>query len=88
MQIKFSLHIWQEGKMFVAYTPQLDISSCGETLDEAKNNLLEAVNIFLKETTKMGTLKDILEEAGFTKENYKTWDGPELVAMEKMQTAI
>lgn len=88
MQVKFSLHIWQEGKMYVAYTPQLDISSCGKTLDEAKKNLIEAVNIFLEETSKTGTLKDILSEAGFVKENNKTWNSPELVAIEKAQTLV
>ena len=50
---------------FVAYSPQLDVSSCGETRQQARRNLLEAVRLFLEEAGKMGTLEQILEEAGF-----------------------
>lgn len=91
MEINFTSQIWQEGKMFVAYAPELDVSSCGQTLSEAQKNLYEAVQIFLEETAKMGTLKDILEESGFAKEKYDNqikWSPPKMLSTHKQKAAI
>lgn len=88
MEIRFTTQVFKEGKMYVAYAPELDVSSCGKSLEEAKENLREAVEIFLEETQKTGTLYDILEEAGFTRENKKRWIAPEVVSLEKTQLAI
>lgn len=57
--------IWQEGNMFTAYCHELDLASCGRTVEEARHNLREAIGIFLEETARKGTLRDLLEEAGF-----------------------
>ena len=67
-KINFTSQIWQEGSMFVSYNPELSVSSCGKTIEEARKNLKEAVELFIEETEKMGTLNEILEEAGFIKE--------------------
>ena len=61
MEIQFTIQIFKEGKLFVAYAPQLDVSSCGGTEAKAKNNLLEAVRLFLAEAEKMGTLSQITD---------------------------
>ena len=50
---------------WVAYTPELDVASCGPTQERAKRNLAEAVQIVLKGATKDGNLKDLLLESGF-----------------------
>lgn len=63
--ISFTGEMFKENGMFVAYCPELDLSSCGKNLTEAKNNLLEATRLFMEESLKMGTLKDILDEAGY-----------------------
>jgi hypothetical protein len=44
--------------------PALDVSSCGATDDEARHNIRDAVRGFLAASAEMGTLSDILEEAG------------------------
>jgi len=64
-QIIVSEQIWKEGKMYTAYCPELDVASCGTTVAEAQKNLREALEIFIEETAKMGTLEEILEEAGY-----------------------
>jgi len=90
-QIKFTNQIWQEDKMFVAYTPELDVSSCGKTPELAKKNLLEAVELFLEEAKKIGSLDDILKEAGFTKDKNKRkiiWQSPELLRLERLSLII
>ncbi|OGB90187.1 hypothetical protein A2625_04310 [candidate division WOR-1 bacterium RIFCSPHIGHO2_01_FULL_53_15] len=63
--ISFTGEIFEEKGMFVGHCPELDLSSCGKSLREAKKNLLEATRLFMEESLKMGTLKDILEESGY-----------------------
>jgi len=55
MEIEFTTQVFKEGKLYVAYTPELDVSSCGGTENRARRNLLEAVRLLLEE--KMGTLR-------------------------------
>ncbi len=91
MEINFITQICQEGKMFVAYSPELDVSSCGKTPREARKNLHEAVGIFLEETAKMGTLDEILEESGFVKEkdnNKVRWQPPKIISTGRERVAI
>ena len=57
--------IWKEGNMYTAYCPELDVVSCGRDIEEARNNLLEVIEIQLEETAKLGTLKIFLEDAGY-----------------------
>ena len=68
MEIQFTSQIFKEGRVYVAYAPDLDVSSCGGTREKAQKNLLEAARLFLEEAEKMGTLEQILEEAGFAKQ--------------------
>jgi predicted RNase H-like HicB family nuclease len=86
MEIQLNTEVWKEYNMYVAYVPQLDLSSCGKTLEEAKKNIREALEAFLEETKRMGTLQQILEEAGFTFE--KEWKAPEIISLEKMRLAL
>ena len=91
MEIQFDSVVWKEGKAFVAYCPELDVSSCGDTVPEAKRMLKEAVTLFLEEARNMGTLEQILEEAGYKpKEEDKTagWDAPKIVDTERMEVQV
>ncbi len=67
MEIQFTTQIFKEGRSFVAYTRELDVSSCGGTQQKALRNLKEAARLFLEEAEKMGALDRILEEAGYLK---------------------
>lgn len=44
----FTAIIEREGDGFVAFCPELDVTSQGETVEEAKANLREAVGLFLE----------------------------------------
>ena len=57
--------IWKEGNTYIAYCPELDVVSCGKSIEEAGKNLLELIEIQLEETARLGTLKTFLEEAGY-----------------------
>ena len=52
MKIQFTSQIFHEGKMYVAYTPELDVSSGATTEAKAQKNLFEAVRLFLEEAEK------------------------------------
>jgi predicted RNase H-like HicB family nuclease len=45
---QFSAIIEREGDGFVALCPQLDIASQGDTVESAKSNLREALELFLE----------------------------------------
>jgi predicted RNase H-like HicB family nuclease len=63
-RIRLTEEIWKEGNMYVSYCPELDISSCGKDILQAKQNLLEAIEINIEETRSMGTLDQFLEQCG------------------------
>ena len=64
-QLPFSIHLFQEGQLYIAYVPELDLSSCGNTPEEARRNIHDAIEGFLETSQELGTLEEILEEAGF-----------------------
>ena len=57
----------KERTSFVAYSPVVDVTTCGRTLEEAKTNFTEALDIFFEECTAMGTLEKVLESLGWEK---------------------
>jgi hypothetical protein len=78
MKIEFTSQVFKEGKMYVAYTPELDLSSCATTQIKAQKNLTAAVRLFLEEAEKKGSLSQILKEAGFVLRK-STLIGPRIV---------
>ena len=73
MYLPLKIEIFKEGDVYVAVSPQLNVSSFGETVEEARASLGEAVAAFIEECQAMGTLDEILEEAGFSRKN-EDWE--------------
>ena len=48
MNQRFTAIIERENDTYVALCPQLDIASQGETVSKARNNLCEAIELFLE----------------------------------------
>src|SRR5580658_5646346 len=67
VEIQFTTRIFKEGRTFVAHALELDVSSCGGSKDKALKNLKEAVRLFIEEAERMGTLEQILAEAGYSR---------------------
>ena len=82
ISINYDVIVFKEDETCVAYCPELDISSCGNTVEHAKEMLKTAVRLFLEEAEKMGTLEDILEESKYKKDSSGRWLPPKLVATE------
>ena len=57
--IDYDVIVFEEDKIYVAYCPELDVSSCGDTAERAKEMLKTAVRLFIEEAEKMGTLEDM-----------------------------
>lgn len=83
--IEFDLVIFKEGETFVAYCPELDVSSCGANPDQARQNLRTAVRLFLEEAERMGTLADLLTEAGYHEDSQGKWNPPKMIAVESAE---
>ena len=83
----FDTHIFKEGKTYVAYVPALDISSCGDTDEEVRGNIRAAVRGFLAASADLGTLGEILEEAGYRREG-DDWRAPEFVSLDRLTMSI
>jgi len=47
--MQFSAVITREGKYYVAFCPELDIASQGESIEESLENLKEAVLLYLED---------------------------------------
>lgn len=65
MQVPYTSQLFEEDDQIVAICPELNVSSFGDTIDDALASLREAVALFLEECQMMGTLEDVLEEAGY-----------------------
>lgn len=53
-------------KYYLASCPLLDVHSQGETEEQAKKNLAEAVSLFLFSCIERGTLDAVLKKCGFS----------------------
>lgn len=55
--IEYGMIIFKEDEAYVAYCPELDVSSCWNTVEHAREMLKTAVRLFLEEAEKMGTVE-------------------------------
>lgn len=49
MPLKFTIIYHKEDRWYVAYCPDLNVTSQGETLEEAQKNIREAVELYLED---------------------------------------
>jgi len=66
MKAKFTAILRFEEDMYVAYTPELDIASQGQTQRESLDNLKEAVNLFLENASQEEIEGRVSEESWIT----------------------
>jgi predicted RNase H-like HicB family nuclease len=67
MKIDVHIDYFQEDGVIVALCPELQVSSFGDTLEEAERSIKEALELFFAGCEEMGTLHDVLEESGFVR---------------------
>jgi len=71
----------REGDSYIAYTPSLDLSTYGQSYEQAKKRFEEIVNIFFGEIIENGTLDEVLSNLGWEKKESK-WNPPVLISQE------
>jgi len=67
MKVELNIEYFEEDEMIVALCSQLQVSSFGDTLEEAEESIKEALNVFFEGCEALGTTTEVLEEAGFKK---------------------
>lgn len=56
---KLTAIIWEEEKGYISKCTELGVASCGDTIEEAMDNLKEAVELYLENAIQLGILKDL-----------------------------
>lgn len=84
--VVFRAEFFMEDDIYVGIVPELDVSSFGESLEEAKASLKEAVEAFLEECEAMGTLEEVLQEAGFSQDG-ELWSARSPLATELLSVS-
>lgn len=56
---------FEEGAVIIAHCVPLDVSSCGNNLEEAQRNIRDVIAGFVETCEDLGTLEDVLQESGF-----------------------
>ena len=87
MNVEYTAQIWQEGDQFIAHAMPLDVMSAGRTPDEARKALDAAVHLFLVTAADIGTLEEVLQEAGYEPQD-GGWTAPAWIAIERHSTAL
>ena len=66
-KIVYRMEIFEDGRNYVGVCPELNVTSFGDTPQDAKESLKEAVEAFFDGCKMLGTLDETLEESGFEK---------------------
>ena len=68
--------IEREGNGYVSLCPQLDIASQGDTVQEAMENLREALELFFEAASpseiRIGTLQSIIRQSGISRGRFES----------------
>ncbi len=71
-QILFNISIKEEAEGGYSVTcTDLDIASQGESVDEALENIKEAVELYIESAEELGIIDEVLERLGLTREDLK-----------------
>lgn len=81
--LKITIEIWRERKLYIARSPELDIVAQGNSLEEAKKNLIEVIEIQFEEMRELGTLNEFLMENGYVSKNNLMESEKEIFSFDK-----
>jgi len=74
--MKLTAIIEREGDGYVSLCPELDIASQGESVEQAKDNLQEALELFFEtaspEELRIGTLQSVIRQSGLPRAEFKS----------------
>ena len=77
VETRIPVIFFEEGDKIIAYSPAIDLSTCGNTEDQARKRFGDIAGIFFDEITQMGTLDEVLAECGWRKDSHNhSWSPP------------
>lgn len=90
IRVPYTSQLFEEDEQIVAVCPELDVSSFGDTPEQALLSLQEAVTVFLEECLRMKTLETVLEEAGYRRDpdNPQRWLRRKPIATSEREAAV
>ncbi|MBI3292642.1 MAG: hypothetical protein HYZ73_07545 [Elusimicrobia bacterium] len=90
LKIKLPVTFFKEGETYIAYSPLLDLSSCGATLEEADQRFGQAATLFFEELEEMGTTEEVLKGLGWRKVQRPRphWEPPPIIKQIQREVAI
>src|SRR5258708_18304509 len=86
-QIDYTVQIWKEKDQYVAHAMPLDVMSTGNSPEEARTSVDEAVRAFLDTLAGMGTLEEALAESGYRHEQGK-WLSHDWICVERHLSVV
>jgi len=66
---EYTAVVWKEPEAYVSKCPELGVSSCGDSFEEAVTNLREAVELYLENARQLDLMDD-LEPSLLAKEKF------------------
>lgn len=69
--IQLSVVVWREDDQYVSKCPEINVASCGNTIQEAQLNLVEAVELYIENAKLLETFDDI-KQSLFSPEKYSS----------------
>lgn len=58
-KVQLTVIIWEEEGLYVSKCPEIEIASCGESPQEALENIHEAINLYLDNARALGLMDEI-----------------------------
>jgi predicted RNase H-like HicB family nuclease len=65
LELKVPIKVFQGEAAYIAHCPVFDVSSQGDTKEQARKNVAEALASFVITCFELGTLDEVLKESGF-----------------------
>ena len=81
--LKMTIEFWREGNLYVARSPEVDMVAQGDSLEEAKRNLSEVIQIQFEEMKELGILDEFLLEAGYRSDDEIGESEKEIIGFDK-----
>ena len=82
VKVDYTVQVWKEGNHFIAHAMPLDVASSGATPEASRKAVDEAVRLFLSTAAEHGTLKEVLEDAGYRRVS-REWRSPAWLGVEQ-----
>ncbi len=65
VKIELSVLVRKEGDQYVSWCPEFDVASCGDTIEDASENLHDAIDSYLDALCEEKEMVQVLNERGF-----------------------